>query len=266
MRKPLFSTSIFLSIILSFSLFITNMAYANSLDKVLIEGAKGSDTARQSQKKIDKLSSDTAILLQKYQSANAEIDYLIPHNKQIEGQISGQEISLKDLRNAINEVQAIERQLGPLLIKMVDRLTNFIEIDKPFLLEERRQRITYLRKSLNSHDLSISDKFRQVMDAYEIEMEYGNTLDTYNDTVNIGGQDLEVNILKVGRIAIVFQTADELTSGYWNEDLKQWELLPGSYRRSIRQGIRLTRNQATTELLLTPIMLDSMTQNGRGEK
>ena len=257
MPKKLCSNTVILGMMLTVFPVLNHTAYANSLSQVLSQGAAGTESARRSQKNIDKLSSDTAILLEKYQSATSEIEYLRPHNKQLAKQIEGQTMALTELKQAIDEVQAIERQLGPLLERMVDRLSNFIDVDKPFLLEERHQRIAYLRKTLNSHDQSISEKFRQVMDAYEIEIEYGNTLDAYNDTINIDEQNMDVNILKVGRLAVVFQTADELTSGYWNEDANKWSFLSGSYRRSIRQGIRLTRNQATTELILIPITLSN---------
>lgn len=69
----------------------------------------------------------------------------------------------------------------------------------------------------------------------------------------IDGELREGNILRVGRIAMVFQTADETETHAWNNQTRQWEELGGSYRNPTRKGLRIANKLATVDLMELPL-------------
>ena len=62
-----------------------------------------------------------------------------------------------------------------------------------------------------------SEKFRRVMEAYQIEMDYGRTLEAYSGLHTVDGQERDVDFLRVGRTAFIFQTRDGSSLGIWNK-------------------------------------------------
>ena len=149
----------------------------------------------------------------------------------------------------------------PLLVRMIDGLESFVALDKPFHLGERRDRIAFLRRNLDRSDIPLAEKYRQVMEAYRIEIEYGRKIDTYKDTIAIGGEQREVDILRVGRIALLYQTPDQEAAGFWNPTQGAWEPLEGNeYRSAIREGMRMANKQASIDLLTLPIAAPEVTR------
>jgi hypothetical protein len=137
---------------------------------------------------------------------------------------------------------------------MIDGLEQFVELDVPFQKEERLQRVQFLRDNLDRADVSVAEKFRGVLEAYNIELQYGRGIDTYRGTIELNGADREVDFLRVGRIALVYQTTDGAVSGAWDASNRVWEELgSGEYDAAIRKGIRIAKKQATIELLNMPV-------------
>lgn len=227
---------------------------AASVDSTLDASAKKTAKAQQSQQKIDNLSDQTTELFQTFKQVNKQVEGLRVYNAQLEAQVAHQQKTMADLEASIENAAIMERQITPLTLKMIDSLDQFVNLDLPFLLDERKQRVTRLRENLNRSDLSAAEKFRQVLEAYKIESEYGTRIDSYTDMVNVSGRDREVNILRVGRIALLYQTANQQYSGVWNRNTKQWQLLDGSdEQKALAKGIRMANKQVAVDMLELPI-------------
>jgi septal ring factor EnvC (AmiA/AmiB activator) len=227
---------------------------AASVDSTLDASAKKTAKAQQSQQKIDNLSDQTTELFQTFKQVNKQVEGLRVYNAQLEAQVEHQRKTMADLEASIENAAIMERQITPLTLKMIDSLDQFVNLDLPFLLDERKQRVTRLRENLNRSDLSAAEKFRQVLEAYKIESEYGTRIDSYTDMVNVSGQDREVNILRVGRIALLYQTANQQYSGVWNRNTKQWQPLDGSdEQEALAKGIRMANKQVAVDMLELPI-------------
>jgi hypothetical protein len=137
---------------------------------------------------------------------------------------------------------------------MLDGLETFVELDVPFEEKERLKRVQDLRSSLDRADVSVAEKFRAVLEAYNIELQYGRGIDTYRGSIDIDGNEREVDFLQVGRIALAYQTTDGALSGAWDNTTRSWVELPsGDYNSAIRKGIRIAKKQASFELLKMPI-------------
>jgi len=121
--------------------------------------------------------------------------------------------------------------------------------------------MAFIQDNLLAANIDVAEKFRQVIEAYQIENEYGRKIDTYQDIVNLHGNDQEVDVLRVGRIAMVCQTKDTETSARWNNDNKTWEILDNiTYRNAIRYGIKMAKKQVSIDILTLPITAPGMVQ------
>lgn len=259
---PLFRQLLLLSSFVAFvSTVLAINVHATSVDSTLDASAKKTAKAQQSQQKIDNLSDQTTELFQTFKQVNKQVEGLRVYNTQLEAQVAHQQKTMADLEASIENAAIMERQITPLTMKMIDSLDQFVNLDLPFLLDERKQRVTRLRENLNRSDLSAAEKFRQVLEAYKIESEYGTRIDSYTDMVNVSGQDREVNILRVGRIALLYQTANQQYSGVWNRNTKQWQLLEGSDKQAaLAKGIRMANKQVAVDMLELPIPAPEVAQ------
>ena len=235
------------------SIGMVGSASAATLADIYQIAERMNQAARSSQAKIDALTEETRQLLNEYKTVLKEIEGLRVYNRQLEKQIGSQEREMAQLSDSIDKVTVIERQITPLMLRMIDGLEQFVDLDLPFLLDERHGRIDNLRNMMDRADVAVSEKYSQVLRAYQIENEYGRTLSSYGDTINIAGIDRKVDVLKVGRIALVYQTPDGEETGMWNQTSGTWEPVDDEYKTPVRNGIRMERKQLTVDMLTLPI-------------
>ena len=229
-------------------------AQSATLEEVLDVSEEKNAAARQSQAKIDRLAEETRDLLEDYKAVNKQIDGLKVYNNRLRRQITSQEKRIADIEGSIDEVQITQRQMPALVIRMIDGLEQFVEMDVPFNLDERQERMEFLRDNVDRSDLTVAEKFRQVLEAYNIELQYGRGFETYSATIDLDGVTRDVDFLRIGRIALVYQTTDGAEAGVWNNETRSWETLPaGEYGNAIRKGVRIAKKQAAIELLNMPV-------------
>jgi uncharacterized protein DUF3450 len=242
-------------------LSISANVLAAKLDDVQQVGEKKLVEAEQSQKKIDKIVEGAQERLIQYRALLKQIEGLEAYNEQLSTQVASQENLINRFDESIAQVALIERQMSPLVTKMAASLEDFVELDIPFHTEERQERLAFIQDNLVAADVDVAEKFRQVIEAYQIENEYGRKIDSYQDIVNLNGAEQEVDVLRVGRIAMVCQTKDTKTSARWNNNNKTWELLDNvTYRNAIRQGIKMAKKQASINILTLPIAAPEVAQ------
>lgn len=227
---------------------------ANDLNKVLDTSVQKGVAAQQSQKKIDGLADQTQEQLAEYRQTSKIVEDLQVYNRKLEIQLEKQQQRLAQMERSIEDATVVQRRILPLVEDMIESLEQFVALDLPFHKEERQQRIHFLRDNLQRPDLSVAEKFRQVLEAYKIENEYGRRIDSYSSTVEIAGETRDVTVLRVGRLALLYQTADLLHTGMWNQQSKTWqELSQADYRDAVRQGVRMANRQASVDILTVPV-------------
>ena len=225
-----------------------------TLDDIFAVAERINAQARTSQGKIDALTEETRQLYADYKLVLGEIDGLRVYNRQLERVIATQNRELSQLSDSIDRVTVIERQITPLMLRMIEGIEQFVDLDLPFLITERRDRIERLRTIMDRADVAVSEKFSQVLQAYQIENEYGRTMEAYGDTINVDGTNYIVDVLKMGRVALVYQTSDGELTGMWNATAKRWETLDDEYTAPVRNGIRMARQQLAPGLLVLPVI------------
>jgi Spy/CpxP family protein refolding chaperone len=224
-----------------------------SLDDAVEMRGQANSELSETQSRIEVLSDATDNLLTQYQSALRQHESLLTYNRQLDALIAAQEVERASLAEQTDQVELVSRDVTPLMLRMIDALNAFVSLDVPFLEEERTDRILDLRKLMHRADVTEAEKYRRIMEAYQIENVYGRTIEAYRSTLAQDDKEVTVNFLRVGRIALVYQTLDESEAGVWNQDSRRWETLEGSFRSAIRNGLRIARKQTAPDLIRLPL-------------
>ena len=223
------------------------------LDDTLFVQRSSDLGSKDSQTIVSNLSDETQVLLGQYRLVLQQIDRLVAYNDYVERLIVDQEAQIIDIRKQLDQFALIERGIVPLMLDSIDTLDKFIDLDVPFLLEERRDRVARLRTIMDLSDVTVSEKYRQIMDAYQIETTYGRDIEAYTGLLEIDGESRQVDFLRIGRTSLTYQTPDQEETGFWNKQDKQWEKLPNKYQNYVTQGLRVARKQVTPNILELPI-------------
>ncbi len=246
---------------LSVTLLLSSIAFGAEVDSVLQAGADKTRAAQQSQQKIDRLADDTYDIFQDFQVVNKQIEGLRVYNAQLTKQIENQQQSMREIEDSIENATVIERQITPLSIKMLDALEQYIRLDLPFQRDIRLENVARVRANLDATRFSSAEKFRQVLELYDIEAEYGGTIDQYSGLLPINAQERQVTFLRVGRIALLYQTTDQMETGVWNPHAKEWQVLPsGEYRSAVSKAVRIAKKQAAIDILNLPVFAPEAAQ------
>ncbi|MCY4157661.1 MAG: DUF3450 domain-containing protein [Gammaproteobacteria bacterium] len=217
----------------------------------LQQSATGAD--RRAQAEIDILADETQEAVSEYRVRLQELDRIRRYNDNLQRTIDDQDREKASLTRQIDEFGGLEQGIVPLLMDMINDLERFIELDVPFQIEQRRGQVTRLRDLMDRADISIAEKYRNVMGAYQDEASIGRNMEAYTGELEIGGVARQVDFLRVGRLLLAYQTPDREKMGYWNMRAGEWRELDSSYRGPLTIGLRMARRLVPPDILTLPI-------------
>ncbi len=226
---------------------------ANDLNTIKSSASKINESAIQSQNKIDKIADTMQGRLQQFKSLNKEIDGLTVYNTQLSAQIKNQITEMANLNEAMDSVSVIERQITPLMLKMITSLEQFVALDIPFLPTERSKRISELKSMMDRADIESSEKFRRVFEAYQVEVDYGRTIEAYTGLLQVDGVEREVEFLRIGRLDLIYITKDNQYAGIWDKKSNEFSSLPSSATNQINKALRIAKKQLAPDMLTLPV-------------
>jgi hypothetical protein len=237
------------------ALLFVSTSQADTLQQAQEQKKQNHNAEVISQKKVDKLDDERYRLIDKYRSITSQTEQLQQYNQQLRNVIDSQQIELKSIQTQIENIDTTERGILPLMNNMLMALEKFIQLDAPFLLEERTTRLNNLKSLLPQADIAVAEKYRRILEAYQIEVEYGRTLESYQDTLD---DKRLVNFLRLGRVALYYQTLDGQNTFLWAPTSKQWTSLESSMNRTIRQSIRVAKQQVAPQMLKLSVSTESI--------
>ena len=205
------------------------------------------------QQRIDRLDDATRQMLEEYRQATAQISDLNAYNEQLERLVATQRVELADYERQFNDIEVTKRRILPLIVRQIEVLDEFVGLDIPLLERERQMRIAELRKLMERPEVPTSEKYRRVSEAYQIELEYGHTIEAYEGELEDQGQSRTVNFLRFGRLGLFYLTLDGLGAGFYNNQTDQWEQLGSEYLQPLDRAIRIARKQLPPDLVRLPV-------------
>ena len=242
------------------SLLVIGTALAQDVDTSAIEQAQSvvgetNREAAESQERINRLSNSSSSLFEEFKTESDNLEALLVLNANWRRQIAIQEQQLETISESIAEVRNVTQELPLLMSRMIASIEQFIELDIPFHLEQRRARIQFVRDAIDDPNVSTAERFRQILVLYQTENAYGRTHETYSATLNLDGVPTDVDMLRVGRIALTYQTKDRTRTGAWDSESRQWVTLEdGAYRNAIRDAINVSSGLIAPEIFELPIV------------
>lgn len=229
-------------------------AEAQSLDSIIQAQAAADREAAAAQERIGKLNDQATDAAGTYRQALADVDSLTRFNAQLRTQVKSQADEVALIGRQLGEIDTTQREIQPLMQKMVDTLVKFVELDVPFLIEERQARVSRLAEIMPRADVTISEKYRRILEAYQIELDYGRSLDTYQAKLpgSEGAEEKTVDFVRLGRVSLMYQTPDGNETGYWNQNTRSW-VIDDDYKESVQEAIKVAKKLGAPDLLEVPV-------------
>lgn len=237
------------------------------LEQAVDIGVGANAAAGKSQKVIDGLDDETRVMLDEYRSVLRRTRTLDAFNNNLRDLIESQQEEIASLRTQLRDLTVTQQEILPLMIRMIDALERFVALDVPFLPAERRKRVAALRTLMKRADVTLAEKFRRILEAYQVENAYGRTIEAYRGPLRgspaDGGRSEEaqermVDFLRIGRVGLYYLTLDESESGHWDRERKAWSRLAPKHNIHVESGLRVARKQAAPELLALPVTAPDM--------
>jgi hypothetical protein len=192
-------------------------------------------------------------MLGEYRNTIDEAEVLAGYNDHVQRMVDDQNASIRSLENQIASIDKTKQGVVPLMYKMIDTLEKFVDLDVPMKIDSRKERIAGLRDVMGDSNVSVSEQFRLVLEAYEIEANYGTVFSVYQGELDLGSQKLTADFVFMGRIALVAQSLDMKNSWVWNNESRSWDALGDEYLNPVTDAIRMARNQIPKDLTKLPI-------------
>ena len=194
------------------------------------------DTRRQTQQQLDDWSAEKAELVRRFRAAQGTVTWLEERRDEETARVTAVEARVAELRRRLDEAQRLEDSIADTLTTILDRLDASVDRSLPFLPQERQLRLSQLRRELVQPDVTAAEKLRRVLEALQVEAGYGGTVEIYQDQITVSGEELHVDILRLGRLALFWRTPDLQRVGHYDPAHAVWTELDDSYRRPVGAG------------------------------
>jgi len=237
-------------------------AQTQTLNTMLNEAGQSTQAGANTQRQIDQLDDQRTDIELEYRALLQQIESQRLFVEQQQVFIRSQENEVTSLQQQIERVDNIERDLAPMMREMVASLEEFVNLDLPFQLEGeegRLARIEGLYELVDDPNVSQAERYRVILNAYEIEASYGRSLVAYEETVLDGDAPVRVDVLRFGRLGMIRKYPDEsltmLVAGS-----SEWVDLPGSYLSNVNRALRIAQEVTTPSVFLAPLPGPSVAQ------
>jgi len=239
--------------ITAMSILAVSAVSAQELDAPIEKRVEANADGAESQKRVEGIADTTDTLISEFRLTNKKIESLNIFNRQLSAVIVSQNEELESLQRQIDGVEEVGRAVTPLMLKMIDSLDRFVELDVPFLSEKRKARIDGLRVLMRRSDVADAERYRRILEAYQVENDFGRTIEAYAGIVQKDGADVPVDFLRIGRIGLIYQTRDGAEVGAWNHKAGVFEPLDSSYFNWVAEGLRVAKKQSAPQLIRIPL-------------
>ena len=231
----------------------SNFASADALTELQKAEAHIFKNSSKSQSKINNIYEQTQELLAEYRNTVDEADVLSGYNDHVQLMVDDQKANIKSLEDQIAGIDKTKQGVVPLMYKMIDTLEEFVDLDVPMNIDARKERIAGLRDVMGDSDVSVSEQFRLVLEAYEIEASYGTIFGVYQGELDLGDRMITADFVHMGRISFVAQSLDMKNAWVWNNEKRSWEALGDEYLKPVTDAVRMARKQLPLDLAKLPV-------------
>ena len=216
-----------------------------------IEASSSNDAASR-QEFIDNVDSQILVLTGDIQFLSQQLDLTNIYNRQLQELIDSQNAEIISINEQMVELDKTNKGILPTLEEMVSTLESIINNDVPFLLTERKARVAELKEILKQSNISTSEKFRRVFEAYQIENEFGRTIESYRDEITFDSEIFNVEVFRLGRVGLYARTSDGRHTAMYSKKEGRWIRKKGIDNELV-VALKIARKELPPSLLKLPI-------------
>lgn len=174
-------------------------------------------------------------------------------NKKYSRYLEKQKAVIAELERRKQEAKRIKMELEPFLEDVVELLGQQVKQDLPFLADERSKRLAFLRESLDDYHLNLSEKLRRVLEALQVEAEYGRSVETTSEILQLNGSPVQVDVFRLGRLALFYRSQDNAQAGVWDRKSASWRPLDSAFAGEMKKAGEMATRKRAVEMLDLPI-------------
>ena len=234
-------------------LLLTAPVLADEIGDALDAATQAQRAARDSQARINKLDDETRVLQEKRRAAQWRGLQFSAYAKQLEQEAVAEENKRAGLEAQLARIKSTEKDLLPLMLRMVAELDVFVTRDLPFLADARRQRVAELKILLADPARGIAEKYRRVLETYRTEVDYGHSLGAEEGLIELEGARQTVSLVRIGRVSLYYMSADHTRAGVWDKAAGRWQELDGEDVKEVERALLMAQAKAAPELLVLPV-------------
>lgn len=228
------------------------MIAQGQLRQALDTGENATRKAEQVQEQINQLDDQRSDMVGEFRTLLQRTTASQLYARQQEKVVESQRRELESLESQLERVDEITAQTTPMLIDMVDDLEAFVQADLPFKLEDRTERIESLRAAMENPQVPIVEQYRLIIEAYKSEMEYGRTMDTWPEEIDIDGTPVMVDMFLYGRVALVYMSPDKKYAARYDRASATWMPVESKFKEDIAKAIKVAKGTTTPSVLYAP--------------
>ena len=205
------------------------------------------------QEEVRTWSQEKRALVQEILSLRTEEKWLELQNEQYGAYVQQKEQAIARLKEQEEVARSLRKELEPYLVQVVDTLQAEVKSDLPFLGQERRDRLQFIDQSLTEYGVSLSERLRRVLEALSVEAGYGTSVEVTGREVKVQGTDTYAQVLRIGRVGLVYVTPDGQAAGMWNDRDQTWESLSPDAAREVQKAVDILQERRVAELVTLPL-------------
>ena len=236
-------------------LVLTAPAHAQ-LESALRAATSSTASSAASQQRVERLDDEADTMIREFRAVLQQTDNIKLFVAQQDIFLKSQQSEIDSLRRQLGTVEQIKQGMSPMMLRMAAAIEDSINSDLPFNLDERRARVQRVQAVLSDPSVSPAEQYRQVLNAFKIEVSYGQGIDSYEGAHPTRPGNI-VNFLRFGRTSLVFMTKDESEIARYNTASKEWETLSGADSLQMRQAIRIAKGEAAPGIVYAPISISN---------
>jgi len=256
MKEILRAITILTTILLPITLLHATVSWAQKTaqpNRIMNQVTESIHIRQNTQEQEEQWRNEKQKLLSQYDQLQQKKIQLTELQQSFEEKVKNTNIRISAKQEQIDNIVQIQAEISPLINNQIKELEQFVASDLPFLTEERHERMQRLEQLRDDPEVPVSEKFRKVMEALLVEAEYGNTIEVYQETITTGDLKMLVDIFRLGRIGLFFQTLDKKECGFYNVSASAWQPLPASYNQTLLTAMEIGAKRRPVEFITLPL-------------
>ena len=210
-------------------------------------------THQQTQKKQEEWANEQAELTARLRAARAQVDFFTERKALEEKEVGALDQGIAELERRMVESVRLNDSLVDTLNAVMVHLGAFVESDLPFLMEERRARIAGVNDALARPDLTGAEKLRRVLEALQVEANYGSLAEVYQEQITVNDEPIFADMVRIGRVSVYWVTPDGERVGEYDMAQDKWVELEHKYVNPITVAREMALRLRSVEVTSLPL-------------